>query len=146
MGQKSKEKKDGEEEVPATPSGEFVFPNKDRYKGEFQVNEEGTIVRHGVGTHTTVGGIVFSGTWSHDKLNGNGRVEFPSGAKYEGEMRDSKYDGMGAYTWPNGCVYKGEFVESKLQGNGVFNDHHGQPWVGEFRYKAAPGLKFQLNM
>ena len=39
-----------------------------------------------MGTHTTADGTVYTGTWSADKMNGDGRMEFPSGARYEGKQ------------------------------------------------------------
>ena len=46
-------------------------------------------------------------------LIGQGRLEFPSGAKYEGDFVDNKFHGHGRYTWPNGSFYEGQFVENK---------------------------------
>ena len=127
-------------------SGEFIFPNQDRYKGEYAINENGLIERQGKGTHTTNDGIVYTGFWNKDKMNGQGRITFPSGATYEGEFLNNRYHGNGSYTWPNGCTYKGSFEDSKLQGEGSFCDTHDQIWSGTFHGKAAPGLKFKLNL
>lgn len=127
-------------------AGEFIFPNRDHYKGEFAVNEDGVIERHGNGTHTTKEGIVYSGLWENDKMNGHGRITFPSGSTYEGNFVNNHYNGNGSYTWPNGCSYKGSFEDSKLHGEGLFCDTHDQVWTGMFHHKAAPGLKFKLNL
>lgn len=144
---KSKEKKQKEEvvEKPTAPSGEFVFPNGDKYKGEYRIDEEGTIERDGFGTHTTTSGINYNGMWARDKMNGSGRLEHPSGASYDGEFFDNQFNGLGTYAWPNGCVFKGSFNNNKLLGEGAFTDTSGQTWTGNFHYKAAPGLKFKLQ-
>ena len=34
----------------------------------------------------------------------------------------------------------------RLEGKGFFTDTEGQVWTGQFRYKAAPGLQFQLRL
>ena len=52
--------------------------------GEYSQNSDGTPERCGTGTHTTAGGTVYRGSWSGDKMNGEGCMTFPSGAKYEG--------------------------------------------------------------
>ena len=126
--------------------GEFVFSNQDRYNGEYQLNEEGVIERHGQGTHTTCQGIVYTGSWSNDKMEGKGRISFPSGASYEGEFASNQFNGEGIYTWPDGCFYKGWFEDSRLSGEGTFCDKHKQIWTGSFHNKAAPGLKFKHNL
>ncbi|CAK8685579.1 unnamed protein product [Clavelina lepadiformis] len=145
MIQKEKDIKVDKQEEPTT-SGEFIFSNNDRYKGEYYLNENGVIQRHGFGTHTTSSGIVYSGCWKKDKMNGKGQLRYPSGATYEGEFNDNHYEGQGVYTWPEGCAYKGSFSGSKLQGNGTFSDIHRQNWIGQFHFKAAPGLRFILNL
>ncbi|XP_039253379.2 uncharacterized protein LOC120330484 [Styela clava] len=148
MRPKSKEKKERvtSAKVEAPPQGEFVFPNNDRYKGEYKLNESRTIERDGVGTHTTSNGMRYTGQWSQDKMNGNGVLDLPSGAVYEGEFLNNQFHGVGTYTWPNGCVYKGSFSNNKLLGEGAFMDTEEQTWVGNFHYKAAPGLKFKLKL
>jgi len=34
----------------------------------------------------------------------------------------------------------------RIEGEGEFKDTEGQVWTGTFRHKAAPGLKFKLNL
>ena len=36
-------------------------------------------------------------------------------------------------------------VVSRMEGDGKFTDTDGQVWSGTFRYKAAPGLRFQVT-
>lgn len=49
----------------------------------------------------------------NDKMNGHGRMEFPSGAVYEGEFVNNQFHGKGIYTFPNGSSYEGNFVENR---------------------------------
>ncbi|XP_048456641.1 MORN repeat-containing protein 2 isoform X1 [Rhincodon typus] len=123
-----------------------IFPNQDRYDGECTRTEGGALERNGFGTHTTHNGIVYTGQWKNDKINGTGRLEHPSGAIYEGEFKDNKFHGTGTYTWPNQFKYIGSFNENKLEGEGKFIDSEGYEWVGTFHYRAAPGLKLKMDM
>ena len=38
------------------------------------------------------------------------------------------------------------FALHRLEGHGTFTDVHSQVWYGNFTHKAAPGLKFKLNL
>ncbi|XP_033627889.1 MORN repeat-containing protein 2-like [Asterias rubens] len=136
-----------EEESPAVPlTGVYIFPNGDRYDGEYIITDEGALERCGKGCHTTSDGIIYQGHWAQDKMNGNGRLAYPSGSVYEGEFVQNQFKGQGSYTWPNGAEYKGSFVENRMEGSGGFTDTNHQVWVGTFCYKAAPGLKFKLTV
>ncbi|CAM9492702.1 unnamed protein product [Lampetra fluviatilis] len=127
-------------------SGSYVFPNGDKYEGEYSKSEDGVMERHGTGTHRTAGGSIYTGQWKHDKMEGTGRLVYLSGAVYQGSFHDNMYHGTGTYTWPSGVKYIGSFQHNKLKGEGMFTDTEGQEWTGMFHKKAAPGLKLKLNM
>jgi len=135
-----------EEAEVAASCGTYMFPNGDKYEGEFKKSDDGVLSRCGQGTHTTADGICYQGSWQNDRMNGQGRLQFPSGAVFEGEFVDNKFHGQGVYTWPNGSQYKGVYSENKMEGDGEFTDTDGQIWTGMFRYKAAPGLRFKLGL
>ncbi|XP_038051411.1 MORN repeat-containing protein 2-like [Patiria miniata] len=136
-----------EEETPAAPlSGVYIFPNGDKYDGEYIMTDDGALERSGKGTHTTANGTVYEGDWAQDKMTGHGRLTHPNGSVYEGEFVQNQFHGRGKYTWPNGAVYQGNFNENRMEGEGDFTDTDHQVWVGTFRYKAAPGLKFKLGV
>jgi len=141
-----KDKNKKEEAPPVINKGVYMFPNGDRYDGEYQHASDGSIERNGCGTHTTSEGSVYVGDWSGDKMNGKGKLTHPSGAEYEGEFVNNQFHGNGKYRWPNTSCYEGQFIENKLEGTGQFTDTEGQVWTGTFRYKAAPGLRFKLNL
>jgi len=124
----------------------YMFPNGDKYEGECVQTANGSIERTGQGVHTSVTGIVYEGSWEGDKMNGLGKLSHPSNAVYEGDFVNNRFHGRGRYTWPNGSFYHGEFNENKMEGEGEYTDTQGQVWTGMFRYKAAPGLKFKLQM
>lgn len=140
-----KDKKKPEDTGPTILSGTYVFPNGDRYEGEY-IQTDGGIVRYGKGKQTTTDGTVYDGEWCDDKMTGKGTLSHPSGSVYEGEFVRNQFHGTGKYMWPNGSFYDGDFVENKLEGKGYFTDTEGQVWTGQFRYKAAPGLQFQLRL
>ncbi|RMX43099.1 hypothetical protein pdam_00006841 [Pocillopora damicornis] len=143
---KKTEKKGGKADAGATIlSGVYMFPNGDKYDGEYIQADEG-LLRQGYGTHTTVDGLSYYGNWSGDKMNGQGKLLHPSGAIYEGEFVNNMFHGFGKYTWPDGSFYEGNFNENKLEGQGTFTDVKSQVWYGKFTHKAAPGLKFKLCM
>lgn len=130
---------------PSVLSGVYVFPNGDKYDGEYIQTEEG-LQRHGYGVHTTSEGLSYQGKWEDDKMNGEGKLLHPSGALYEGQFVNNMFHGYGKYTWSDGSFYEGNFNENKLEGHGTFTDVHSQVWYGNFTHKAAPGLKFKLNL
>jgi len=140
-------KQSKKEKLPAViMTGVYMFPNGDKYEGEWIQTELGSVERQGKGTHTTPTGVIYTGTWESDKMNGQGKFVNPSRATYEGEFVNNMFHGNGIYTWPNGSSYHGEFVENRMEGYGEFKDTEGQVWTGQFMYKAAPGLKFKLCM
>jgi hypothetical protein len=82
-------------------------------EGEYCQLPGGVIERSGFGVHTTADGSVFRGTWSNDRLNGSGNIQFATGASYEGGLVDNCFNGQGRYTWPNGSYFEGDFVKNK---------------------------------
>lgn len=141
-----KKDKKKEEAPPPPTKGVYIFPNGDRYDGEYQHGSDGSLERNGYGVHTTTDGSVYEGEWKGDKMNGRGKLTHPSGALYEGEFVNNQFHGQGKYTWKNNSFYEGQFNENKMEGTGQFTDTEGQMWTGTFRYKAAPGLRFELKM
>jgi hypothetical protein len=90
-----------------------MFPNGDRYEGEYVQLEDGSIERSGTGSHFTADEQHYHGNWIADKMEGQGRMELPSGASYEGDFVNNQYHGNGKYTWSNSSFYEGQFVENR---------------------------------
>ena len=86
-------------------TGRFVFPNGDEYEGSYQLNQSGSIERHGAGVFKTIEGVVYSGDWLQDKMNGKGVFTHPNGCQYEGDFVGGYFEGHGKYTWPDGSFY-----------------------------------------
>ncbi|XP_034381739.1 MORN repeat-containing protein 2 isoform X2 [Cyclopterus lumpus] len=112
-------------------------------EGECSRSASGVMKRSGAGKHTSAGGIIYTGEWMEDQMNGRGALQHPSGALYEGELKGNMYHGTGTYTFPDGSTYKGHFHNNRLKGDGAFTDTQGLVWIGEFLGKAALGLKMQ---
>ncbi|XP_078665519.1 uncharacterized protein LOC144907949 isoform X1 [Branchiostoma floridae x Branchiostoma belcheri] len=134
------------EKGPPLQKGVYIFPNGDKYDGEYSQSDTGVLERNGVGTHTTKDGVVYTGRWVQDKMSGQGKLVHPSGAVYDGEFYNNTFHGRGKYIWPDGSFYEGNWEENKMEGDGEFIDTEGQTWTGTFRHRAAPGLRFKLNL
>ncbi|XP_060988968.1 MORN repeat-containing protein 4-like [Dama dama] len=124
----------------------FIFPNGDKYDGDGTRTSSGVIERNGIGIHTTPNGIVYTGSWKDDKMNGFGELEHFSGAVYEGHFKDIMFHGLGTYTFPTGAKYTGNFNENRVEGEGQYTDIQGLEWCSNFHFTAAPGLRLKLHM
>ncbi|XP_062933832.1 MORN repeat-containing protein 2 [Cynocephalus volans] len=124
----------------------FIFPNGDKYDGDCTRASSGIFERNGIGVHTTPNGIVYTGSWKDDKMNGFGKLEHFSGAVYEGQFKDNMFHGLGTYTFPTGAKYTGNFNENRVEGEGEYTDIQGLHWSGSFHFTAAPGLRLKLDM
>ncbi|KAJ8377611.1 hypothetical protein AAFF_G00255690 [Aldrovandia affinis] len=124
----------------------YIFPNGDRYEGQCSRSPDGVVRREGVGTHSSPDGLVYTGEWQNDQLNGWGRLQHASGAVYEGQFKDNMFHGQGMYTFRSGSKYAGSFKENRVEGEGEYTDAQGLVWTGSFHCETAPGLKLKLNM
>lgn len=132
--------------TPISSRGVYIFPNGDKYNGDYVQLPEGALLRRGKGEHTTADGMKYAGEWKDDKMHGKGKITYSSGAVYEGEFDNNCCHGHGIYTWPNGSYFEGIFKANKIEGDGSFTDVHKQVWFGNFTHKSGLGLKFKLNM
>lgn len=143
-----KEKVEEKESTIIHSKGTFMFPNGDKYSGDYvKLPEEALLtLRQGKGKHTTSDGMHYEGDWEEDKMHGKGKITYPSGAVYEGDFEKNCCHGYGKYFWPDGSWFEGTFRDNKMDGEGKFTDVNGQIWYGNFANKSALGLRFQLNM
>ena len=56
-------------------TGVYVFPNGDKYEGEYRMSADGVIERHGRGVYVSFDGTTYSGDWVSDALSGQGAKE-----------------------------------------------------------------------
>jgi len=126
----------GESEITMNPpkpkngTGKFKFANKAVYEGEWQLFD-GVKTRHGQGVFTQCGEVC-EGQWVKDKISGEGKYIFNSGATYEGLFADAKFMGQGTYTWPDSSSYAGEWVDNVMEGTGTFQTASGDRYQGKF--------------
>ncbi|XP_029902063.1 MORN repeat-containing protein 2 [Myripristis murdjan] len=124
----------------------YIFLNGDKYEGERSWSASGVLMRSGTGKQISANGIIYTGEWHEDKMNGRGTLQYPSGAVYEGDFKDNMYHGMGTYIFPDGSKYTGNFCNNRLEGQGTFTDAQGLVWTGSFHGKAAPNLRLNHNI
>jgi hypothetical protein len=65
------------------------------------------------------------------KLQGQGKITFPTGEVHQGEFRDGELFGEGIRTLPNGAIKKGKFVYGDLHGLGIVEYERGQGLLDE---------------
>jgi hypothetical protein len=127
-------------------SDSFIFPNGDRYDGEYIVTDEGHIMRHGHGKHISAGEqLIYDGAWNRDKMHGTGRLIYGNGASYDGEFQSNYFEGLGTYVWPDGAQYTGIWQGSRAIGKAEYTGPNlGVPFVGtadgqqaRMRYKVS---------
>ena len=127
-------------------SDSFIFPNGERYDGEYILTEEGQMMRHGHGKHTSADQqLIYEGTWNRDKMHGSGRLTYGNGTSYDGEFQSNYFQGLGTYTWPDGAQYTGLWQGSRAIGKAEYIEPElGVPFVGmadgqlaRMRYKVS---------
>ncbi|XP_062507531.1 MORN repeat-containing protein 2-like [Corticium candelabrum] len=126
-------------------SGVYVFPNGDKYEGNYRLSLNGVIERHGRGVYFSSDGTTYSGEWVNDSMSGEGKIVYSSGAIYEGGLFNNCYNGHGRYSWPNGSSLTANFKDIKLDGHGEFIDTTGKVWKGLFNGRHAPGLRVKQS-
>jgi len=79
-----------------TGDGVYTYPDKSKYTGEFANG-----VRHGQGTLKIVDGITYTGQWANDLPNGKGVKILADGMQYSGEFKNGLMYGSGTLVMPD---------------------------------------------
>ena len=137
-------------------SGRMLYPNGDKYTGEFRRN-----LRHGQGkleyadkrdgvyeggfeddlphgqgklqVHVEgQGEKVYDGEFALGLRSGMGKLCFASGATYEGQWASDAFWGTGRYRFANGDVYSGAFEAGKRTGVGRMEYANGSVFQGRW--------------
>ncbi len=70
---------------------------------------------------------------SDGKPNGQGTMNYPSGATYTGAFKDDKRNGQGTKTWADGATYIGEWMFGRRHGQGTLT-LDSKSSTGEWKY------------
>ena len=98
--------------------GTLIYPNGDKYNGEFQNDE-----RNGTGTLYFSNGDKYIGKWKDNKRNGKGSILYSNGDKYEGEWKNDNRHGLGVNYYLNGFKFVGEWKNDQQTDKGKFSRH-----------------------
>ena len=77
-----------------------------------------------------------------DCLNGDGKMIYPDGGKYEGAFQHGNFHGLGKFDYPGGAYYVGNWRKSQPEGGGRLVEADGTTYRGDFHKgkKHGPGL------
>jgi hypothetical protein len=130
---------------------EVVFPDGDRYKGEFKEGlfngwglyksrsgdqYEGEFsgnMKQGRGTFLSETGDKYAGDFKNDMKEGKGMLNFVNGDKYVGEFSADMMNGKGTLIYQDGSKYSGDMRNNLKDGNGVFSFANGDIYKGQFK-------------
>jgi hypothetical protein len=79
------------------------------------------------------------------QIEGQGRLEWSNGDKYDGEFVAGKMHGQGVFVDSQGNRYSGEFNEGNFTGSGSFTSSEGFTYVGEFERWRLNGKAVQTD-
>ena len=121
------------------------------YSGEATKNQNGMIIRKGIGKQECVEGInkgdVFEGSFFEDKKNGKGRYTHANGLVYEGEFFNDAKNGRGKLIFSSGDSFEGTFRNGLRELEGVSYYGNGQKivsnWVND--QKEGKGVIYYPN-
>ncbi len=131
--------------------GEFLYPNGDEYKGNFQsgrIEGQGILYfqngdkylgnwvnqqRQGRGRFVFANGDEYIGEFFQDQFHGNGKMTYTTGARYEGSFSAGFFDGQGTMYYTDGSYYTGSWRNNKRDGEGVMHLASGDVLKGEWR-------------
>jgi len=112
----------------ATGSGSMVWPNGDRYEGEFHRG-----MMQGNGRLTTPYGFRYQGEFAQGQPHGRGTMEFTDGAIYIGAVEQGNMQGQGTLTYANGNLYEGEFKLNVQDGSGTWIVQNNHTYRGQLK-------------
>jgi hypothetical protein len=116
-----------------TGKGIMFFANKNKYQGEFLNGEI-----HGKGEffyeNGNFKGDRYEGEFSNGKVTGKGKILKANGSYFEGDFLDSKMlNGKGTIFFSDGSKYAGQISLEKMNGKGTLVFTNGDKYTGEFK-------------
>lgn len=131
-------------------SNEFLFPNGNRYVGEYKGNQmhgkgefywtNGNVykgefrngVRHGKGIINFYYNCSYDGDWKNGKFEGKGKYTWADGSNYDGDWKGGWKNGKGTYIWPDGGRYTGDWDDDLITGYGIYYYPNGDRYEGQW--------------
>ncbi|PHT40966.1 Phosphatidylinositol 4-phosphate 5-kinase 4 [Capsicum baccatum] len=107
---------------------EKVLNNGDIYTGQWSDN-----CPNGNGKYLWSDGCMYVGDWVKGKTMGKGKFSWPSGATYEGQFKNGYMDGEGTYTGCSNDTYRGSWVINMKHGKGTRDYVNGDHYEGDWR-------------
>ncbi|ASC74034.1 Pentapeptide repeat containing protein [Halomicronema hongdechloris C2206] len=108
--------------APADGRGTMVYPNGDRYDGEFQGGK-----RNGCGTFTFDSGRRYMGQFQDDDFQGIGIWMLEGGHYYIGQFQDNRCHGWGTFLFPDGSSTSGNWQDGRFVGDDTLSCDRGVP-------------------
>jgi hypothetical protein len=109
--------------------GTLAKSNGAVYEGNFYIGR-----LHGMGEYSVGDITITSEQWRHGLLDGEGKIYWASGAKYEGEIQGTERHGNGVFTHSNGTTIESEnWVQGHVIGYGTILWKKGGRYEGEMR-------------
>lgn len=102
--------------------GEESWPDGSLYKGAFVQGAREGKGEYVWGNPNSEGPKRFSGSFKNGLYNGQGVMEWYSGAKYLGQWKGGVKDGKGRYVWADGVYFEGTYNNGKKHGSGITCD------------------------
>jgi len=106
--------------VPADGRGTMVYPNGDRYDGEFQGGK-----RNGCGTFTFDSGRRYMGQFQDDDFQGIGIWMLEGGHYYIGQFQENRCHGWGTFLLPDGSSTSGNWQDGRFVGDDTLSCDRG---------------------
>lgn len=104
------------------------FKNGCAYEGEVDQNR----TRNGLGSYCWTDGSKYTGQWTDNMPQGQGKLETADKDVYEGEWLAGLAHGKGTLTTPLGSMYVGQWKNDLQHGNGVETWIDGAIYEGQF--------------
>ena len=110
----------------STPRPDAVTPDGGRYYGALVDG-----MRQGQGRVEWDSGVRYEGSFANGIFDGRGKLTGPT-EEYEGEFKAGRYTGQGELKYQDGRKYQGEFAQGQFQGSGLYTAPDGQVYEGSF--------------